>query len=207
MKKTYSALLFCLAMPNLLYPGDVTGVFTFPERKPFVALVYFADDPGSGPEMCGSLDQKNKAFSKRIVTAKTGCEVTFLNSDEMQHNIFALSSVSDAAFDVGLLPPGKTSSAIVEWAEGEVVRLGCKIHPKMRSYIANVPSRYFAVVSFEDADGPFSFTISDVPDELDQVKVWFPKMDPIELTLEMNRDQSIDVTRRDQSYGTLEIKR
>ncbi len=201
---TFLALCF---LATASYAGSVDGTFKFDERKPYVALAYFADGPGSGPEICGQLNQTNKTFSSRLVVGKSGCSIDFLNSDVMNHNIFANDLKKNAQFDVGLIPPGEKANAVVNWAEGDVVRVGCKIHPQMRSYIANVPSRYYSIITMEDDALQYDFSLSGAPDSLQELVVWFPRMDPIKVTLPEGDKVTVDVTRSGKTYGTLTLSR
>lgn len=200
-------LLPILVVGHSIRADALKGVFDFPERAPYVALVYFADDQERGPELCGDLDQMNKEFEQRMVAGKSGCMVEFRNSDGVQHNIFASDGKNGVAFDIGLLSPGELSSVKVDWQEGSVIRVGCKIHPKMRSYIANVPAKRFAIVEFRDGSGAYEFSIEDVPDGLMEVVVWFPSMDGIMVGVVKGGKVERDITRKGKTYGTLKMSR
>ena len=197
-----SVILSCIA-----FSDTISGTFEFDLRKPYVALIYFTDDTDSGPELCGFLDQKNKAFSSRLVASKTDCEVSLKNSDSISHNIFANDMKTGASFDVGLIPPEGSSSTIVNWDEGKVVRVGCKIHPQMRSYIANVPSRRFAIVDFGSDSLSAEFAIDHVPASTKSMVIWFPRMDPISVEVERGANLTIQVTKKGRPYGRVNLKR
>jgi plastocyanin len=71
--------------------------------------------------------QKNRAFSARQVKVKVGEGITFVNSDDVRHNI--LSETRGAELDI-IQPPG--SSNTVRFAQPGTVVVECTIHPDMR---------------------------------------------------------------------------
>jgi len=75
-----------------------------------------------------TIKQKGKMFSERAITVKKGEKVTFVNDDNVAHNIFSTSSGND--FNLGLLTPG--SSASVAFDKAGNVDVICAIHPQMK---------------------------------------------------------------------------
>ncbi len=205
--KTFVVAVFASWITPLLSAGEISGTFVFESRKPFVALVYLADDKSGAKEICGPLDQKNKEFSSRLIIGREGSEINFKNSDEMNHNIFANDTRKGIQFDVGLLSPGSESNATINWEEGHVVRVGCKIHPKMRSYIANINSSYAAIIEFDSEDPETTFTISGLPDDVKEIVVWFPRMENLSFVLSKGDSKNMDIIRNDRKYGELIISR
>ncbi|MEM9025926.1 MAG: hypothetical protein AAGB06_03230 [Verrucomicrobiota bacterium] len=207
MTRIHSLTLAALIVSTTSLAAErISGTFKFEERKPFVALVYIVNDHSSQRDICGSLDQKNKAFSIPIVVGQKGCEISFSNSDQIDHNIFANDIRNGVSFDVGLIPPGGSANTQIDWEHGKIIRIGCKIHPKMRSYIANLDTSYYAIVDF-DAESDYEFSIEDVPSEANQLVIWFPKMDGIQIELNDGDEVSLPVTRREKQYGSLSVVR
>jgi len=202
----YSAA-FALSFPTSAAKETLSGKFEFETRKPFVALVYLADDQSGDEYLCGSLDQKDKTFSSRLIIAQNGCEVVFTNSDEMNHNIFANDVRTGVSFDVGLIAPGTNAKTTVGWAEGQVLRVGCKIHPKMRSYIANTKSAYATAVTFDPEKPETHFSIPDIPEGEHKIVVWFPKMESLDFALASKEAKKLAIQRNGKTYGSLSIAR
>jgi plastocyanin len=75
-----------------------------------------------------TIRQKGKMFSQSAVTVKKGEKITFLNDDNVAHNIFSTSSGND--FNLGLLTPG--NSASVSFDKAGDVDVICAIHPQMK---------------------------------------------------------------------------
>ena len=55
-----------------------------------------------------TIRQKGKMFSEASVTVKKGEKLTFVNDDNVAHNIFSTSAGND--FNLGLLTPGSSAS-------------------------------------------------------------------------------------------------
>jgi len=75
-----------------------------------------------------SISQKGRAFSEPSVTIKKGDTLTFVNDDNIAHNI--MSTTAGNEFNLGSQSPG-ASSPITLNSAGEVTVL-CAIHPRMK---------------------------------------------------------------------------
>ena len=155
------------------------------------------------------LDQKNKLFSQKVIVVPHSSSIAFKNSDSIDHNIFADDKSVDVKFNAGLVGPGKIATQKAEWPEGTVARVGCKIHPKMRSYVAVISSAYFAEVEFESKVKKKAFEIKGVPANLVKVKVWLPRYEAIEVEIKKDETKKVDLKKPGKSkiYGTLTISR
>ena len=197
--------LFLGTLPALA--GSLSGEFTFTGKPPSVALIYFKDETGGTKLPNPEVDQKDKKFTKRLVAGSSGAKIKFKNGDDVDHNIYASDAKTGVNFDVGLVSPAQSSVVDLTWKEGMVVKIGCKIHPKMQSFIANVPGTHYAVVEFESADKQGSFKIEGVPDKVSQVSVWFPKHDPIDLAIKAGETKTAPVAEKGASEGSLSLVR
>lgn len=206
-KKAIATLALALVSGSCVFAGKVEGVLTFDKRNPHVGVAYFSDAADGGPDVCGSLDQKDKAFSEPLVVGKDGCEIKFHNSDDTDHNIFANDLESGVSFDVGLIPPGGDASTVVNWRAGHLVRLGCKIHPKMVSYIMNLPTSRYTIVEFEEGQLETRFAVMDVPDAAKKLEIVLQPLDPISLTLAPGQTVEADITYKGKVFGKLRVTR
>ena len=189
------------------FAGTLTGKFTFTEIPASVALVYFADDHSSSKSSAIEVDEKDKKFMRKLVVGSNGTEITFKNSDNLEHNIYANDLKTKVNFDVGLIAPGNDSKVVMNWKEGEIIRVGCKIHPKMEAYIANISSTHYAIVEFTSTDKNQAFKIDNVPDNISHVRVWFPKHDPIESIAIKGTKQQVDIIKNIKVVGSLSLSR
>lgn len=185
--------------------GTLTGDFVFKKRPPRGALIYFMEDRSLKTET--NIDQKNTAFTKTIAVGAKGSTVKFFNSDTINHNIYANDRESQVNFDIGLAPPGSSFEQKITWEEGTMVRISCKIHPKMRAWIASVPSKYHATVTFPRKTKKLSFEITDVPDSISKIKIWMPGYNAIEVDLPKGNSKAVELKRKKKKRGTLTLAR
>jgi plastocyanin len=71
--------------------------------------------------------QKDRKFAVRQLTIKVGDSVTFVNADDVNHNVY--SEAKGAEFDL-VQPPG--SSQTVKFAQPGRVEVQCAIHRAMQ---------------------------------------------------------------------------
>jgi plastocyanin len=74
------------------------------------------------------IHQEGRMFSSESVTIKKGGAITFLNDDNVPHNIISTSKGNE--FNVGSQAPG--SSTDVTFKEAGDVQVICAIHPRMK---------------------------------------------------------------------------
>lgn len=92
------------------------------------ALVAFAGGCAAAFAADRAISQKGRVFSESAVSIKKGDALTFVNDDNIAHNI--LSTTAGNEFNLGSQAPG-TSTPVTFKAAGEVTIL-CAIHPRMK---------------------------------------------------------------------------
>ncbi|MDC3332683.1 hypothetical protein OAV62_00415 [bacterium] len=207
MKNTGFKWLFLTMVGFFIAPvfsSTISGEITFLKKPPKFAVVYVDDGGKLAPQ---SLNQKNKAFTNDVVLSSTGSSVTLLNQDEVEHNIYSNDSSSGVEFDVGLMPPGSKQSLSVDWEKDSLVRVGCKIHPKMRSYIATIDSLHYQMFEFDRKKKSFSINIDNVPDSATLIKILMPKYDPIEINLGPGSKSTVKLTKKGSEKGSVALHR
>ena len=185
--------------------GMVTGQFRFSSKPPKVGLVYFTEDRGLTQPL--TIDQDGKQFLKQMAVASPGAGITFRNSANISHNIYANDSKLNVKFDLGLALPDSdfSKSQPVSWPDGEVLKVGCKIHPNMRVYIASLASRYHKVLEFGDVVTDFEFKAPAA--KLTKVAVWLPQYERITLTLKPGEQKEIPLKHEGAQAGSLVLNR
>lgn len=192
--------VICLSISSLANAKDYSVSFKFDKRPPKVALIYIPAE--TGDKTNAEVDQLNKQFTTKMVVASPGSAVSFKNSDTVDHNIFASDASVGAQFDVGLMAPGGERDVDIDWSEDSIVRVGCKIHPKMRTYIAAVKSRYEKVVEFSPAEKEFSVTLGNLPADANKIVIRIPKYDTIEIDISAATNNTLHpVTKRGKDRG------
>lgn len=196
-----------LGLSGAAFPGTLVGTFTFTEAPPSLALIYFTDDHSLGKPAQAVLVQKDKKFDQKMVVGAKGSKVVFMNSDSVEHNIYSNDLKAGVNFDAGLLPPGQESKVDLSWEDGMVVKIGCKIHPRMQAYVANTGGSHSEVVEFKPTDRVGEFKLAGVPDNASKVRIWFPKHDVLDVTIEKGKSAKLDITEKGKVDGTLSLTR
>jgi plastocyanin len=132
--------------------------------------VVWVDDPSAKVEPPSKpfiMDQKGLLFVPHVLVVPVGSTVEFLNSDNVQHNVFwtGISGNKKLGHNLGTWPKGDKRS--FKFDNPGVVSLLCNVHPEMSAYIAVVSTSHFVTT---DANG--EYTIQNVPDGAHTVTVW-----------------------------------
>lgn len=183
----------------------ISGEITFAKKVPFSGVLYVKQSKMSNSS--ASMDQQNKQFTKKVTVGSPGSAIKFDNSDTFDHNIFANDLKNNISFDIGLMPAGKSTEMKMDWKDDTMVRIGCKIHPKMRSYIANVNSNYVQMFEFEKKVKTYPVNISDVPDDQQELRLLIPKYEMITVKLKKGESKNIDIVKKGKVRGSLMVSR
>jgi plastocyanin len=205
--KSFSIILslaVCLFAGSAI-ADSVTGKLVFDKKPPFAGALY-AKGEGSGTNTA-TLDQSNKVFNKKVFAISNGGKIEFKNSDTFQHNIFADDANSGVQFDVGLMEPNSVTNLDVSWKENSLTRIGCKIHPKMRSYVLNTSSGNVQLFEFDKKVKEYDFDLGEVADDTTEFTLNLPKYDALTFTLGSGESKTIDVTRKGKKRATLTVSR
>jgi uncharacterized membrane protein/plastocyanin len=107
----------------------------------------FSDIPSEEVE----LDQRGCIYTPRVVGARIGQKVTFINSDPVFHNVRAVTEVNQK-FNMAM--PHKDQRVTKVFTKPEVfLQAKCSVHPWMGAYVAVMDHPYFSVTS---ASGEFT---------------------------------------------------
>lgn len=79
--------------------------------------------------------QQDKQFSETEVTVRVGEALTFVNKDEVSHNVY--SKTPGMSFDLGRQKPGDSNDVSFDHpGEADVI---CAIHPQMKMKVKVEP--------------------------------------------------------------------
>lgn len=196
--------------------ASLSGTFHFSTVPPDVALIYAPEDRGLTQAV--TIDQDGKVFvhwhaqgtksQSKVVVGSPGETLTFKNSSTIGHNVYANDPRLKVQFDLGLLPPASDVTKLhpITWPAGEALRLGCKIHPGMRLYVASSPSRYYQAIDINGA-AVVPFDLEHLPASLTKVMVWLPDYDPVEVTIKPGEEREVMLQKAGAPQGTLILKR
>lgn len=194
-RRNLAAFVFSLLLTPMFAHADTVEVELYFDRLiPFTGVLY-APEKNPAP-ISASVDQIGKRFTKRIIAGGPNGDFTFMNSDEFEHNIFADDPAQNAIFDVGLMQPGETASMRIEWNRNSLVRIGCKIHPRMRAYLANISTETFT--AFERARGTreYKLKLEEVPASAESVTLLLAGFDPLHIAIKAGEKQALAITRK-----------
>lgn len=149
------------------WAGDIEGKVSGMKGKSVVYVDTIAGKTFPAPKEHPVMDQKGLLFEPHIMAVQQGTAVDFLNSDNVQHNVFWQSVGTDkkAGHNLGTWPKGEKRSFTFDKAG--VVPLLCNVHPEMAGYLVVSPTPYFA-----ESDESGNYKIKDVPDGSYTLVVW-----------------------------------
>jgi hypothetical protein len=87
------------------------------------------------------------------------------------------------------------------------VRIGCKIHPKMRSYIANIPSDNFNSFEFEKKQTKTSFKLEKIAASTESFVLLLAGMDVTKINLAKGETKTFEILKKGKKNGSLTLTR
>jgi plastocyanin len=165
--KAFVLTVVTAASCSAAWAGDIDGKVTASKGKSAVYVEAVAGKTFPAPKDQPVLDQKGLMFVPQLLVIQEHTTVQFLNSDNVQHNVFWPSVGGDkkAAKNLGTWPKGDKRPFTFDKAG--VVPLFCNVHPDMAAYIIVSPTPYFATT-----DDAGNYKIKDVPDGSYTVTAW-----------------------------------
>ncbi len=205
--KDFLYLVLALSLSAGTMADTISGKITFVKRPPLGGVLYVKSANGSVNNIDASIDQIDKKFTAKVVVGTPNSTAIFNNSDANDHNIFVNDLDSNVSFDVGLIPSGSKATLPIDWKSETLVRMGCKIHPKMKAYIGNIPSNHFATLEFEKKVKEYDIKIDNVPTENSKVVLRLPKYDPVEVDLNKGGSITVELIRKGKIRGSISLQR
>ena len=202
--KTLMALSLTLSCQTL-WADTITGELVFIKKASFAGVVFVASKQHA--VVNAELDQKDKQFTRKLIVASPGGKIVFNNSDTFEHNIYSSGANKSAKFDIGLMPTGSTNTLDANWASDSVIRIGCKIHPKMKAYIANIDSDIYQVLPFKKKQKTYAVNLGGVSGGEVVVKLKIPKYTDTVVTLKAGESKTVDVMKKGKKKATLMLSR
>jgi plastocyanin len=162
-----TAMLLVLAIAA--FAGTIQG--TVSPGKSVVYVDAIAGKTFPAPSTKPIMDQKGLVFVPHVMVVQEGTTVEFLNSDNLQHNVFwpSISGNKKEGHNMGTWPKGEKRS--FTFNTPGVVPLLCNVHPEMAGYVIVSPTPYFA-----ETDGSGNYKIENVPDGKYSVVAWHEGM-------------------------------
>ena len=208
MLRKYQSIILLISLSSSAQAWTLTGKLKFNRKPPDVALVYLPEDKSLNLQNKAIIDQKDKKFLHKVVITKPNDTIVLKNSDSINHNIFANDRKQGVKFDIGLAEPGVTMERKADWGEDKIVKIGCKIHPRMRAWIAPIQSAYHSIVELKSSVKEYDIKIENIPEKYTKVILWMPSYKQVDAALDKaNNTASMDLHRRKKVKGSVEFKR
>ncbi len=181
MKRRLAVITILLAGLSLAaWAGTIEGKVSGVSGKSVVYVDTIAGKTFPAPEKHELMDQKGLMFQPHIVVVQLGQTVDFLNSDNVQHNVFWPSIGGDkkAGHNMGTWPKGEKRP--YKFDHPGVASMLCNVHPEMSGFVVVSPTPYYA-----ETDESGKYTIKDVPDGSYTLTAWHegakPKSQPVKV--------------------------
>ena len=155
------------------------------------------------PEKNPVMDQKGCAYYPHVLAVVAGSTVDLTSSDPIAHNVHSHATKNEA-INYQIPQPGKIIPHKIEKAEE--IKFTCDIHAWMTGYIVAVPSNFFTVTGYKNADGAWigsnayeksadagSYSIADVPAGRVRVVAWHEELGSANKTVEVPASGDIAV--------------
>jgi plastocyanin len=139
-------------------------------------VVYFVPAHGAARARGGhyTIYTSHRDFSPQAMVVPQGSTVTFVNLDDVRHNVFSVTP--GAAFDLGYQGSGEKASHV--FSRAGIILVSCNVHHAMELDMLVLPTPYAAKVA---ADG--HFTLSGLPVGTGTLHFWNPRAAPASQTV------------------------
>ncbi len=177
--KTLSVLALgglLLLVSGVAYAGDISGKISIRRAKDLsncVVYIEHVDGDFKPPEKPEVMDQLNLTFVPHVMPVLKGTTVSFLNSDDVLHNVFSPDKCANK-FNLGTWPKGEMRSYEFD-EEGCVPVLLCNVHPEMEAYVFVTQNPYYASTGKEGL-----YEIKNVPAGKYNLIAWNEDYDIVE---------------------------
>ena len=111
------------------------------------------------------LDQHGCMYTPRVVGARVGQKVTFINFDPVFHNVRSITAVNQR-FNMAMPTKGQRETKIFNKPE-TFLQAKCSVHPWMGAYVAVMDHPYFSVTNSQG-----EFTIKNLPEGKYTIEAW-----------------------------------
>lgn len=120
------------------------------------------------------MDQHGLVFVPHVLVVRKGTTVTFLNSDNEQHNVYFLDDVTGETLDIGTWGPGVSVDHRFE-TPGVTITL-CKLHLEMAAFVVVVDSPWFTTLQLDPETSRGDFELGAVPRGRYRLVAWHKKL-------------------------------
>ena len=161
------SFVFVLAAGVATVGGTLSGKLSGGKGAAVVYIEAISGKTFPAPAKHVVMDQRSLLFQPHVLVVLVGTTLDFLNSDNVQHNIFwpSISGNKKLSHNMGTWPKGEIRS--FKFDTPGVVPMLCNVHPEMSGFVIVAPTPYFA-----EADASGEYKIDNIPDGSYTVTAW-----------------------------------
>ncbi|WP_435274178.1 hypothetical protein ACMAZF_12675 [Psychrobium sp. nBUS_13] len=208
MKNIYFLFLFLfLFLLNITQAiaDEVSFNFKFIESTPKFGLILVENNKKIESDTI--IDQKNKKFIKKFFVSNNGGEISIKNSDKYGHNVYINDRINSFKYDSGLIKQGDLKKTNLNIDDNRMIRVGCKIHPRMKSYIIKSKSNNYKEILFSEKNKEHKFKLDRINENENTFKVFIPNLNPITFTAIKGELKELEIIKKNEIIGFLSISR
>ena len=145
---------------------DADDLVLSPQKGIRSAVVWLETPPPgvkANPAPPAQIDQKQCAFTPRVVVVPAGGTVEFLNSDRLLHNIHSVSKDNPT---INRTQP-KARTIPVVFAKPEIIRIKCDLHSWMNAWVVVADHPFYAVTNEQGG-----FVLDNLPSGQYTLRIW-----------------------------------
>ena len=155
------------------------------------------------PEENPVMDQKDCAYYPHVLAVPVGVTVDLTSQDPVAHNVHSHAQKNKAK-NIQIPKPGKVIP--YEITKAEQIKFTCDIHDWMTGYIVAVPSSFYAVTGYKDAEDKWlssdayeksedtgKYTLENVPAGRARVIAWHEELGTANKMVEVTADGDVSV--------------
>ncbi|OUS31138.1 hypothetical protein A9Q99_04810 [Gammaproteobacteria bacterium 45_16_T64] len=161
------------------------------EDIPPVVMIYWPE--GEGLQNTPIMDHKEGYFTERLIVGNKGSTMSLRNSDDVGHTIYVKDKRRDIRWQLSYMPPGSTYEQELFWQEDVFVEMRCRLHLYMSAWAGSISTPYYTIIELDKGDTNKDLLITDYPDKFSDVKVWWPKTNPVEFKLKGGETKEIEI--------------
>lgn len=175
--------------------------FLSEEDVPPVMIVYWPEDKGLSENPV--MDHKDGFFTQKMIVGRQGSLMSLRNSDDVGHTIYVKDKRRSIRWQLDYMPPGSRFEQELFWEEDTFVEMRCRLHLYMSAWAGSISTQYYTIIEFKNGETVKNTTITGIPPELSEVKIWMPRTETLRTRISMGETKQLAIG----SKGSLTIRR
>jgi hypothetical protein len=172
---------------------------------PTVMIMYWAED--NSLQGNAVMDHFEGDFTEKLIVGNKGSAMSLRNSDDVGHTIYVKDKRRDIKWQLSYMPPGSAFEKDIFWEDDIFVEMRCRLHLYMSAWVGSINSRFYKIVEFKEGQTQYQIDMNDFPESYQNLKIWMPKIDPIDTRISINEQQQHPLKLGKGIKGNITLKR